>query len=105
MAAWQNSKAPQRFNSLVFFSRYRLQAVGHRASGLPDDHDEDWTHPAGRTFSLPQEVTICLRRGCDSGKRQESDLFSTKIILIKNLLYSGRNLNKRYWLLSKCCRN
>jgi hypothetical protein len=74
MSVWQNSKAPQRFNSLVFFSRYRLQAVGHRASGLPDDHDEDWTHPAGRAFSLPQEVIFILRRGYISGKRQDQIL-------------------------------
>ena len=41
------------------FSCHRLQAMGHRASGVPDDHDEDGTHPAGRALRLPQEVFFC----------------------------------------------
>ena len=31
--------------------------MGDRASSLPDHHDEDWAHPAGRVHNLPQEVS------------------------------------------------
>jgi hypothetical protein len=32
--------------------------MGHRASGVPDDHDEDGPHPAGGALGLPQEVRL-----------------------------------------------
>ena len=32
--------------------------MGHRAPGLPDHHDEDRPHQAGRALRFPQEVRL-----------------------------------------------
>lgn len=51
--------------------RHRLQAVGDRATMLPDDHDAHRADTAGRVLRFPQEVSskfvLSLKCGCFPG--------------------------------------